>query len=145
MLDTTATGLVRVNLTANSFSTWQRSYFTGTQIPNPSISGPTASPAGDGMSNLLKYGLGLNPMIPAAASSGGSVVQTSGAYVFTYQRPASRADITYSVQVSTDLVKWSTSGVTLNQVGFGDPQAWQAVYAPGNAPSMFFRLNIAQP
>ena len=58
-------------LTINSgggFSSWQSANFTSQQLADPNISGPDATPAGDGIANLVKYALGLPPLTPATNS-----------------------------------------------------------------------------
>ena len=44
-----------------TFAAWQNGYFTAAELNNPAVSGPNATPAGDGISNLVKYALGLDP------------------------------------------------------------------------------------
>ena len=39
---------------AATFESWQAAHFTAVELANPAISGEDASPAGDGLSNLLK-------------------------------------------------------------------------------------------
>ena len=49
---------------------WQIQYFGSASAPNAA---PNASPAGDGIPNWLKYGLGLDPTIPGLAVPDGVV------------------------------------------------------------------------
>ena len=49
---------------------WQVQYFGSPNVPQ---AGPNASPAGDGIPNWLKYGLGLNPTIPGIVVPDGVV------------------------------------------------------------------------
>jgi hypothetical protein len=78
-----------------------------------------ASPAGDGVPNLIKYALGLNPKTFATEPSAvGSIQQSSGQnyLTITIPRTAKATDITYLVEVSGDLQTWvsgSTNTVTL--------------------------------
>jgi hypothetical protein len=142
VLDKSTPGVVRVHLTADRIGTWNRDNFTPAELANPQVSGPAASPAGDGMTNLMKYALGFDPKVPRS-ESGISLNQGSCALVF--QRPANRPDVTYSVEVSTDLKTWTTSGVTLSQIASGDPQTWQGSYPAGQGQQLFFRLRVTQP
>jgi len=145
-LDTTTPGVVKVTLIANLYATWSRDHFTPAELANPAISGPDASPANDGLTNLLKYALGLPPKTPSAA--GLSLAKPSTAWLFTYTRPANRPDITYIVEISPDLTNgtWTTSGVSHSRIATGDPETWQAGHTPGAAESrIFFRLNVRQP
>ena len=46
---------------AENYTAWAAQYFNATQQSEPAVSGPTASPQGDGLSNLLKYVFNLDP------------------------------------------------------------------------------------
>jgi len=120
---------------------WQTQNF-GANWNDPAIAGPSVIASADGMPNLLKYALGLPAATPASA--GTTLAQSGAKLTFTYQRPASRSDITYAVEVSTDLASWTTAGVTHSRTGTGDPETWQATCRAG-APSQFFRLKITKP
>jgi hypothetical protein len=89
---------------------WKSFYF-GANAGNPSIAGDAASPAGDGVSNILKYALGLNPLIKATNSLFGSGIDTNGYFAMTYTRPdPPPADINYQVVTSSNLTTWCTNG-----------------------------------
>jgi hypothetical protein len=83
------------------------------EFGNPSNVGAGAngaSPAGDRVPNLLKYALGLNPLIPATQAqlpSGGIQTDQGTNYLtLTVNRGATAPDITYTVEVSADLRTW---------------------------------------
>jgi hypothetical protein len=91
---------------------WRNTYFG-----NPSNVGAGAdgaSPAGDGVPNLIKYALGLNPFTPATLAQlpSGSLTQTGGqSYLaLTVNRAADPSDITYTVEVSSNLLTGWVSG-----------------------------------
>ena len=69
--------------------------------------------ADDSMNNLSKYALGLNPKTPArnvtsGFSPGRPHVKVSGSnLVMTYVRPADRANIRYTVRMSSDFINWT--------------------------------------
>jgi len=91
------------------YAAWQSQMFSQAQLGNSSISGDTATPAGDGISNLMKYALYLNPWTDGVAGLPAlSIITTgSGNYpVLTYTRPIFATDVTYTVQVSTDMQSW---------------------------------------
>jgi hypothetical protein len=95
------------------------------------------------MTNLMKYALGLDPKAPT--SGPGVVVSQSGAAcALTYQRPANRPDLVYSVEVSTDLSTWAVSGVTMSAITSGDPQTWQGSYPSDQSTKLFLRLRVTQ-
>ena len=55
----TLAGLSRVH--ATSFPEWQYARFSQAELLDPAVSGATANPAGDGLSNWLKYVFDLDP------------------------------------------------------------------------------------
>ncbi len=112
----TATGVGVLGLLDQSTLTpleiWRNTYFG-----NPSNVGAGAngvSPAGDGVPNLMKYALGLNPLnrtTPAQLPSGS--IQPSGGQNYltlTINRTAEPSDITYLVQVTSNLLSGWVSG-----------------------------------
>lgn len=124
------------------FSGWLQSNFTAAERADPQISGPNAVLTSDGLTNLMKYALGLDPHV--AATSGlpaSSATATNWTYTFT--RPASRDDLTYTVQASADLVDWDSITVTATKVSTADGiDTWQAEYPVANAAKLFFRLKV---
>lgn len=142
-LDTSSAGLLRVVLTPNDLGTWNRTHFTAAELANPAISGPSATPAGDGMSNLMKYALGLPPKTPATASM---PMEKSGVqWVLRYQRPADRPDLQYRVRFS-DLggTGWTSNGVVHERIQQGNTETWQASM-PATHRAGFLRLEVSRP
>jgi hypothetical protein len=99
--------------TLTPLQVWRDDHFR-----NPSNFGTGAngaSPAGDGVPNLLKYALGLDPNTPATRSQlpTGGIFQEFGHkfLAMTVNRASQRADIAYVVEVSGDLQTW-VSGLT---------------------------------
>ena len=99
------------------FAAWQSQYFTAAELQNANVSGPNATPAGDGVPNLLKYALNLPPKVSGVAglptvsntATGGNSYLT-----LTYTKVIAATDITYTVEVSGDLATWSSgSGNTV--------------------------------
>jgi hypothetical protein len=90
-----------------SFAAWQSQYFTTEQLADASISGPTADPYGSGVPNLLAYALQLNPAT-ARPTDVPSPTIVNGILTVTYFIPNSITDITYTVQVSPDLINWNS-------------------------------------
>ncbi len=127
------------------FPSWQNSKFTSAELADPGISGPNAVYGLDGLSNLLKYALGLEPKTNVTTGlPGASVAGTD--WVFTYARPTSINDVTYAVEVSTDLTTWTSAGVVHESVStFGGYTTWRGRYPLASAPIAFFRLKIDQP
>jgi hyaluronate lyase len=131
------------NLT--NFIGWQNVYFTPAQLANPAISGPTADPAQDGINNLMKYALMLNPWQTAQNSIQAGIA--GGNFTFTYPRRDWAADLQYSVDESTNLASWDASGTQFSQSVVSDNGLAQVVQVTESSagkpyPSRFFRLRI---
>lgn len=77
---------------------------------------PTAAPIADGIPNLMKYALGIDPQITGYQGHlGHGTAQVSGTTHLTlsYTRPTpAPVGVTYSVETSGDLTTW-TSGNTV--------------------------------
>jgi hypothetical protein len=89
---------------------WRNNYFG-----NPSNVGAganSASPAGDGVANLIKYALGLNPFSIESPNNlaTASIQQVAGhSYLtLTVNRVANPTDVTEVAQVSSDLQTWAS-------------------------------------
>ena len=112
------------------------------RLSNINISGPNAVYEQDGLPNLVKYALGLEPK--QNITTGLPVVSTTGSdWVYTYTRPSSVTDLTYSVEVSTDLTNWTSAGVTHEYVSTsGGIDTWRGRYPLASAANVFFRLKV---
>lgn len=132
-----------VNAPVSRFDAWRAEHFNSTELANPSISGPAVVLTADGMTNFLKYALGLNPRVAAAAG-----VPEAGAtathWTFTFTRPADRDDVVYTVQASTNLTDWTTLVVTASKVSTTNGiDTWRAEYPLSSADKLFFRLKVS--
>jgi hypothetical protein len=90
--------------------TWRDDHFG-----NPSNVGAGengASPSGDGIPNLIKYAVGLDPMTPTTSSAflSVSIVEADDQkyLAMTVTRSAEAPDINYTVEVSSDLFTWNS-------------------------------------
>jgi hypothetical protein len=131
------------NLT--NFIAWQNVHFTSAQLADPTICGPTADPVQDGINNLMKYALMLDPWQPAQNTIQAGMA--GGNFSFTYTRREWAGDLQYSIDVSTNLTSWDTSGTQFSQSVLSDDGTKQAVQVTESSagkpyPSRFFRLRI---
>jgi hypothetical protein len=86
---------------SSPYQSWRVAHFTPAQLADSSISGDSASPAGDGISNLQKYLFGL---LPFTHSDNPAVLSNVGGHlVLTFPRSNTATDLTIAVQFSTDL------------------------------------------
>jgi hypothetical protein len=122
---------------------WQEAGFTAPELANPSVSGNTAVIAPDGLSNLVHYALGYGPRqtVPASALS----FSASGSnWKLAYTRPTVRLGIAYTVESSTDLASWTTTGVTHQLISSAAGiDTWSGTVPAGPA-RIFLRLKIAE-
>lgn len=97
---------------AGGFADWQGANFPGET--DPAVIGPDADPDGDGISNLVEYALGLDPL--AASVDGlpaGGTIESEGEEYLTlsFTRPAGLSDVAYNVAASSDMLDWSAGAV----------------------------------
>lgn len=144
-----------VMLGDGGYDTWRRNNFTAAQLAiEPSISGVNDTPANDGVSNLLKFGLGLSPFTPSANLLPVSeIVDISGQRFLQirFVRPSPNANATYTGQVSGDLNSWSSAPADVDTIVTSGPGPNQqtVIYrdrTPITPPlHRFLRLLVATP
>ncbi len=140
----TLAGLSRVH--AISFPEWQFARFSQAELLDPAISGETANPAGDGLSNWLKYVFDLDPH--AACIEGAPAPQMlGGALALNFFHRTDYPYLIYALEASPDLTHWSlrnsfqpnsilSTGGNAAQWTVADPYLWPA------GVSKFLRLKI---
>jgi hypothetical protein len=95
----------------NRYSAWQQENFTTAQWNTATIGGDTGTPAGDGITNLMKYALDLNPWssgVSGLPASGTVSLSGTNYLTLTYTQLIDSPDITYTPQVSGDLKVWNS-------------------------------------
>jgi hypothetical protein len=101
---------VTVSYPVPPFTLWRMARF-GAQLSNPALAGDLACPAGDGISNLCKYALGLDPYSPAISGLPELSV-AGGAFDFLYTKLKAATDVEYRVLWSNNLMQWSEDGIS---------------------------------
>jgi len=135
-----------VAVVKSQFEAWREQNFTAAQLSNWSLSGDTGDPAGDGIPNLTKYALGLNPNTPAASGlpAPGKVSVNGKSYLtLSFTDQSGLTDITYGVQVSSDLQNWQSGAVRMDN-GTTSTAVYRDSTAIGDAPRHFMRLSITR-
>jgi len=127
---------------------WRLNYF-GTNAANAAIAGNTAAPAGDGVANLLKYALGLNPTQEVTQPLLIPQINSTGYFQIACARPdPPPADVSYRMESSNDLVSWCTSQcVVVQQILFSNQTAMVIYEDPTpvqNQPGKFVRLRVSR-
>lgn len=125
-----------------SFTNWLATHFTAMELDDPLLAGANADPDQDGLSNLVEYALGHSPRTATSTGLPG-VSSASGSWLYTYQRPVDRTDVTYLVEFSPDLVNWNP--VTAQKITTdAETETWTASTNQTTYPTGFFRLRITR-
>jgi hypothetical protein len=104
--------IATIAATTTPFEQWRIANHNPTQLGNAQLSGPLADPDKDGIGHLMEYALGLNPGV--ADKLGSKVTHdletlTSSQYLrLSVTKNASATDVNYVVEVSNDLVTWTS-------------------------------------
>ena len=116
------------SLDASTFESWRALNFSAEELADPQISGTLADPDGDGLSNLLEFGLASLPRQAETqapiqvATEEIEVDGVSGSYLtLTFHRPA-HTGLTYTLQKSSDLLDWENRPMILVRSSF-DPDS----------------------
>jgi hypothetical protein len=139
-LDFAVQGMVTPVLTP--IQSWRLQYFGTTA--NGGASADTAIATSDGMPNLLKYALGLNPLVPAANPVTGDI--STGYLRMTLPKNSNATDISFHVEWTASLPSssWTTSGTVVDQNTATLLQVHDAQAVDGSS-SGFLRLRVSRP
>ena len=150
----TGIATLTLSLLPTPYQAWQGVVFSPNQQANPALSSDLATPAGDGISNLMKYALHLNPLtngvsgLPVESSVN---ISSSNYLTLTYTKVLAATDLTYTVQISTDLQTWNsgasyttTTSATNNPDGITQSVTVQSLVPLSNgSPRQFIRLQVS--
>lgn len=154
-INTSGTGAAPLSITIMaSFGGWQNQWFTPTQMADPSIAGDTADPAGDGIPNLIKYALGLDPWTDGSQGLPACGMVTIGNFNYltlTYTQQIFGNDLNYLPEVSVDLQNWYSGPtyivpvtITPNPDGVTETVTVRYLTPMGSTPA-FMHLKVTGP
>lgn len=141
---TAAEPIERTVLIRDSFEHWQAENFSPAVWTQANISGPGATPMADGWPNLLKYALGIS-LADSAGAPQPTLSTDAADWIYTYVRPADRSDVDYTVEVSSNLSTWASTGVAHEFVSSSSGiETWRARHTLSMTPRLFFRLRVSR-
>jgi autotransporter-associated beta strand protein len=130
-------------LVAQNYTQWVAAALPG--VTNTNIIAMTAIPGNDGIANLLKYFMGLNPSkqvsMPMTCALDGQ-----GNLVLYFRMSKNLTGVSYSIDESTDLKTWTSTGLQgsmMADMGSYDTMD-VAVPLPASGP-LFLRLSVSSP
>ncbi len=154
-VSTTSSNLVVYGLLGTPYQLWQQQNFTSAQLTNSAISGDDAMPAGDGIPNLMKYAFNLKAFVPGGNGLPVVAVQNISSLYYltiTYTQVLFDTDISYTVQVSSDMATWNSGPACTAQVGspIDNGDGTQTITAQDlmpitSATNQFIRIQIGHP
>lgn len=111
---TTATSSFVVTVTSTAAQAWRQQHFGSIALVGDSAD--DADPDRDGLANLLEYALGLIPTVPEAQTGrlqhGMAHVGDQRYLRLTVNKNPDATDLDYAVEVSGNLMDWTTVGTT---------------------------------
>ena len=103
-----------------TYTAWKQLCFDSTDAANAAISGPTADPDGDGLSNRAEYGLGGVPRFPdGSARNPISALEVFAGHAYLtlqYNVQSGASEATLTPEVSSDLTVWNSGVVNLTNL-----------------------------
>jgi hypothetical protein len=153
-VSTTASNLVVYGLLTPPYQLWQQANFSPAELADPTISGDTADPDGDGIPNLAEYAFNTNPKVAELSGlpvMGISFVGGSDYLTISYEQALFNTDITCTVEVSGNLTTWSSgSGFTVPVSVVDHGNGTETITVRDTTPissatSRFIRVHISRP
>lgn len=124
---------------------WRNQYYGS--IANSGDGADTAAPQFDGLANLLKFALGMNPTVPGLQPV--TFVKNGSTLEFSYPRSVeATVECTFIVEWSDTLMpgSWDTAGVNEQILSDnGTLQQVKATLPAGNPVRRFVRLRVTNP
>ncbi len=127
-----AADAVAVTPVLNPIESWRLKNFGSSG--NSGIAADTFVAAGDGLANIVKYALGLDPRIPAAPGEVPVADTAGGALSITFRRARDASDVTLRVEAANDLA-----------VGWTEEIWSSATNAYGGGANAFEVISVADP
>jgi len=105
--------------TSMTFSSWKYENFTEAEVTDSLLTGNDADPDFDNLNTIFEYGFGNDPKAHDAPGSYSSTIVNEGGsdyFAMTFRRRKNSLDLSFLVEVSSDLANWTPAGTLV-----GDP------------------------
>jgi hypothetical protein len=126
---------------------WRLANFTDAERADPNIIGDDKDPDGDGLSNLMEFLMGGNPKLKQdtykiQAATGIDQADHHRYLTMLFRAGKNASAGTLTVQTSTDLINWNTSGIQLTPTGTEDAMSieYEAAIQVDGVNKQFMRL-----
>ncbi|MBC8040807.1 MAG: hypothetical protein H7Y06_09710 [Opitutaceae bacterium] len=139
-----------VTIQDKPFDAWRFTRFTTEELADSAISGDSADPDADGISNLLEYALGTEPKSPNTSTRLPTPAIDNARLTLTYTRPTTTTDLSYTLEWSDNLSTWHTGPeftelISSTDNGNGTITVFtRAVSSLSTAPRQFLRLRVTR-
>lgn len=152
-----ATQSLTISVANVPFPIWVAQHFSPGQQADPAVSDPTADPDHDGLSNLMEFALNRSPFAPDTPLVSTIEIDPNDQqpyFTFTYTRRKVSRDITYHLEVSSDLATWIEDSAQVQEISATDDgngltetvKVRLASPVPATGPQgQFLRLRVTQP
>jgi autotransporter-associated beta strand protein len=127
-----------------TFSEWIAAAFPGVTATN--IIGLTATPANDGVPNLMKYFMGINPASSAYVNPLTCGPDGQGDIILYFRMSKNLTGVSYTIEQSSNLSTWSSTGLQGTVVSnMGSYYNMKVVVPMSGNTNLFLRLSVSSP
>jgi hypothetical protein len=127
-----------------TFSEWIAVAFPGVTATN--IIGMTAAPEKDGVPNLMKYFMGINPASSSYVNPLTCGPDGEGDIVLYFRMSKNLTGVSYSIGQSTNLTTWAVTGLQGTVVAdMGSYYSMKVVVPMSGNANLFLRLSVSSP
>ena len=138
------------NFQPTPWTAWQTGRFSAAELLDPAVHGALQAPDHDGICNLLKYAFRLERQHPDLSQLP-KVAAVGDSFSLTYVRNPQATDLTYVVEVSSDLQTWNsganftTAPVLIRDDSLTQTLQVSALPPPAGAAARYVRLRVTGP
>lgn len=125
------------------FDEWQFANFDDEELLQEAISGPDGSLFGDGVPNLMKYGLGLSARSPAQANVFQFKKTSGNATAIEFTRSLAPLDLEWILERSTELQTWEeVANASIQVLSTDDSTESVRLTLPAGTGTRFYRVRL---